>query len=79
MTNITDIQNLVQNYNFGHRYFINLDFDKGEKLTRQILTDTIFDNCCFSVDFSETDFTPSREQFWKIVFVRLQCEKSQRD
>lgn len=42
MTTITDIQNIIENYMIGLRYFINLDFDKGEKLTGQILTETTF-------------------------------------
>jgi hypothetical protein len=56
----TDIQYIIEKYKTGHRYFINLDFDKGEKLSGQILTDTTFDNCCFSVDFSQTDFTNAK-------------------
>jgi len=60
MTTTTDIQYIIEKYKTGHRYFINLDFDKGEKLTRQILTDTTFDNCCFSIDFSQTDFANAK-------------------
>ena len=60
MTTATDIQNIIEKYNAGHRYFLNLDFDKGEKLTGQLVADTTFDNCCFSVDFSKTDFTNSK-------------------
>lgn len=60
MTTTTDIRNILENYKLGHRYFLNLDIDKGEKLTGQLLADTTFDNCCFSVDFSETDFTNSK-------------------
>lgn len=60
MTTATDIQNIIEKYNEGHRYFLNLDFDKGEKLIRQTLVNTIFENCCFSIDFSQTDLTNSR-------------------
>ena len=60
MTTTTDIQNIIEKYKAGHRYFLNLDFDKGEKLAGQKLADTTFDNCCFSVDFSRTDFTNSK-------------------
>ncbi len=60
MTTTTDIQNIIEKYKAGHRYFLNLDFDKGEKLAGQILVDTTFDNCCFSVDFSQTDFTNTK-------------------
>lgn len=68
MTTITDIQNIIGKFNAGHRHFIDLNFDKGEKLTGQILTDTTFDNCCFSVDFSKTDFTNVR-----FVNCNLKC------
>jgi uncharacterized protein YjbI with pentapeptide repeats len=60
MTTTTDIHNLIEKYKAGHRYFLNLDFDKGEKLTGQLLADTTFENCCFSIDFSHTDFTNAR-------------------
>ena len=51
---------IIEEYNAGHRFFINLEFDKGEKLNRQLLSDSIFENCCFSVDFSQTDFTNTK-------------------
>jgi uncharacterized protein YjbI with pentapeptide repeats len=60
MTTTTDIMNILEKYNTGHRFFINLDFNKGEKMTGLLLSDTIFENCCFSVDFSQTDFTNAR-------------------
>lgn len=60
MTTATDIQNIINKYEKGHRHFINLDFDKGEKLTGQILTDSTFDNCCFSIDFSQSDFSNAK-------------------
>ncbi len=60
MTTTTDIQNIIEKYKAGHRYFLNLDFDKGEKLAGQILADTTFENCFFSVDFSKWDFTNAR-------------------
>jgi len=60
MTTTTDIQNIIEKYKAGQRYFLNLDFDKGAKLTGQILAESIFDNCCFSVDFSQTDFTNTK-------------------
>lgn len=60
MTKTTDIQIILEKYKSGHRYFLNLDFDKGEKLSGQILAETTFDNCYFSVDFSDTDFTNSK-------------------
>jgi hypothetical protein len=60
MKTATDIQNIIEKYKEGHRHFINLDFDKGEKLTGQILADSTFDNCCFSVDFSQTDFSNAK-------------------
>lgn len=68
MTTATDIQNIIEKYNEGHRYFLNLDFDKGEKLTRQTLADTTFENCCFSIDFSQTDLTNAR-----FVDCNLKC------
>jgi uncharacterized protein YjbI with pentapeptide repeats len=60
MTTAIDMQNIKEKYKTGHRYFINLDFNSSDNLTELILVDTIFDNCCFSVDFSQTDFTNSR-------------------
>src|SRR5688572_24035874 len=60
MDNAYDIHNIIDKYKAGHRYFINLDFDKGQKLVGFTLADTIFDNCCFSVDFSNTDFSNSK-------------------
>ena len=60
MTTTTEIQNIIEKYEAGHRYFLDLNFDKGEKLTGQLLTDTTFDNCYFSVDFTETDFSNSK-------------------
>jgi uncharacterized protein YjbI with pentapeptide repeats len=60
MTTTTDIQNIIEKYKSGHRFFINLDFDKGEKMIGQLLVDTTFENCCFSVDFSQTDFTNAK-------------------
>jgi uncharacterized protein YjbI with pentapeptide repeats len=68
MMTTTDIQNIIQKYKNGHRHFINLDFDKGEKLNGQIFTDINFDNCYFSVDFSHTDFTNA-----KFVNCNLKC------
>lgn len=60
MTTTTDIQSILEKYKSGHRYFLNLDIDKVEKLTGELLAETTFDNCCFSVDFSDTDFTNSK-------------------
>jgi len=60
MTTTTDIQNILEKYKSGHRYFLNLEIDKGEKLNGQLLADTTFENCCFSVDFSGTDLTNSK-------------------
>lgn len=68
MKTATDIQNIIEKYKDGHRHFINLDFDKGEKLTEQILSDSTFDNCCFSVDFSQTDFSNA-----KFINCNLKC------
>jgi len=68
MTTTTDITNIIENYNAGHRFFINLDFDKGEKMTGQLLADTTFKNCCFSVDFSQSDLTNT-----KFVDCNLKC------
>jgi len=59
MDEITDILHITKNYNKGYRYFINLDFDKGERLTGEILAESIFENCCFSADFSMTNFSNS--------------------
>ena len=63
-----DIQDIVSKYKIGQRYFINLDFDKGVKMTGQFLVDTVFENCCFSVDFSNTDFSNS-----KFINCNLKC------
>ncbi len=68
MTTTTDITNIIEKYKAGYRFFINLDFDKGEKMTGQLLADTTFENCCFSVDFSQTDFTNA-----KFVNCNLKC------
>ncbi len=68
MTTTTDIQNIIEKYKNGHRHFINLDFDKGEKLTGQVLSESTFDNCCFSVDFSQTDFSKA-----KFINCNLKC------
>jgi len=54
------IQNLIEKYKTGHRYFVNLNIDKGEKLTGLLLTDTIFENCYFSADFTNTNFLNSK-------------------
>jgi hypothetical protein len=64
----TNIQNIKDKYKSGLRYFINLDFDKGEKLNGVLLENTIFDNCCFSADFSKTDFSNS-----KFINCNLKC------
>ncbi len=50
----------MKKYEAGHRYFLNLEFDKDEKLNGQILADTTFENCYFSIDFSQTDFTNAK-------------------
>jgi hypothetical protein len=68
MTTTTDIQNIIEKYKAGHRYFLNLDFDKGEKMTKQTLAHTTFENCFFSVDFSQTDFTNA-----KFINCNLKC------
>ncbi|NOJ75910.1 pentapeptide repeat-containing protein [Empedobacter stercoris] len=68
MTTTSDIQNIIEKYKAGHRHFLNLDFDKGEKLIGELLTDTIFHNCCFSVDFSQTDLTNT-----KFIDCNLKC------
>lgn len=68
MTTTTDIQKIIEKYKEGNRYFLNLDFDNGEKLIGLLLADTTFENCCFSIDFSETDFTNS-----KFVNCNLKC------
>ncbi len=60
MTTTTDIHSIIEKYKAGYRYFSNLDFDKGEKLTGQLLSNATFENCCFSVDFSQTDFTNAK-------------------
>jgi hypothetical protein len=60
MTTKIDMQNIIEKYKTGHRYFINLDFDRNVNLTGLTLADTIFDNCSFSVNFSQTDFTNSK-------------------
>ncbi len=53
------IETIIDRYNAGHRYFLNLDFDKGEDLSGITLKDATFDNCCFSVDFSKSDLSNS--------------------
>jgi uncharacterized protein YjbI with pentapeptide repeats len=55
-----DMQNIIEKYKTGHRYFTNLDFDRSSKLSGLMLAESIFDNCCFSSDFSQTDFTNSK-------------------
>lgn len=61
MATTTDIQSIIEKYTEGHRYFLNLDLDKGEHLlSGQLLADTTFDNCCFSLDFSQTNFTNTK-------------------
>jgi hypothetical protein len=65
---MTEIADIISKYKAGHRYFINLNFDKGEKLTRQSLTDSTFENCFFSIDFSNTDFSNS-----KFISCNLKC------
>lgn len=37
MTTTTEIHDIIEKYIAGHRYFLNLDFEKGEKLTVQLL------------------------------------------
>ena len=68
MDTTTDIGNIIEKYKTGHRYFINLDFDKGEKLADLSLTETTFENCYFSVDFSNTNFSNS-----KFIKCNLKC------
>jgi hypothetical protein len=57
---MTDLYDIIDKYKTGQRYFINLDFDKNEKLNGQSLVDSTFENCCFSVDFSNTDLSNSK-------------------
>ncbi|AFD08587.1 pentapeptide repeat-containing protein [Solitalea canadensis] len=51
------MQNIIEKYKKGHRYFINLSFEGFSKMTGQILVASIFDNCNISVDCSHTDLT----------------------
>lgn len=60
MKSTSDINSIIEKYKAGHRYFLNLDFDKGERLTKQVLADAIFENCCFSVDFYHSDLTNTK-------------------
>ncbi|MFZ7115131.1 MAG: pentapeptide repeat-containing protein [Bacteroidota bacterium] len=59
-TTTADMQDIIENYKVGHRYFLNIHLNGEEKLVGQILVDVIFDNCSFSIDFSQTDFTNSK-------------------
>jgi len=65
---MTDIENIASDYKKGHRYFINLEFEKGEILSDEILIETTFENCVFSVDFSKTNFSNS-----KFISCNLKC------
>lgn len=56
----TDFRSILEKYKAGHRYFINLDLEKGEELAGQILSDITFDNCSISVDFFQTDFRSTK-------------------
>ncbi len=60
MKKISELRDVIENYSAGFRYFTNLDFDKGEKLVGQSLTDATFENCYLGIDFSQTDFTSSK-------------------
>ncbi|WP_133055279.1 hypothetical protein [Niastella koreensis] len=40
---------------------------KAKKMTGQILAEKILDNCCFSVDFSQTDFTKKCFNFFNLI------------
>ncbi len=68
MEEMTDIQNIATNYKKGHKYFINLDFEKGETLICENLIEITFENCFFSVDFSKTNFSNS-----KFLDCNLKC------
>ena len=65
---MTDIQNIVTDYEKGYRYFINLEFEKGEILSNEILIETTFENCFLSIDFSKTNFSNS-----KFISCNLKC------
>jgi uncharacterized protein YjbI with pentapeptide repeats len=65
---MTDIHDIIDKYKTGHRYFINLDFDNDEKMIGQSLIDSTFENCFFTVDFSNTDFSNS-----KFINCNLKC------
>jgi hypothetical protein len=55
-----DICDIVDSYKVGNRYFLNLDFDKGDSLTEQFLSEAIFENCYLSVNFIKTDFSNTK-------------------
>jgi len=63
-----DTKQFIESYKIGHRYFINLDIENDEQLINLSLIDTTFDNCCFSVHFTKTDFTNS-----KFINCNLKC------
>jgi len=65
---MTDLHNLIEKFNSGHRYFINIDIENGEKATNLPFENVVFENCVFSVDFSNTNFSNS-----KFISCNLKC------
>jgi len=60
MATTSKAQTVLDRYNAGHRYFLNLDFQKGERFGGHLLAGSIFENCYFSADLSTTNLTDAK-------------------
>lgn len=57
---MNDLNNILERYKLGYRYFINLEFENGEVFTGIDFRDAIFDGCFFAVSFLGIDFTNAK-------------------
>jgi len=54
------VQEFIDSYKKGHRYFSNLDFEYEEGLSNCNFQDAVFENCYLYVDFSNSNFTNAK-------------------
>jgi uncharacterized protein YjbI with pentapeptide repeats len=54
------VQQFLEAYRSGQRYFSDLDFEYEEGLSKCNFRDAVFENCFLFVDFSNSDFTNAK-------------------
>lgn len=57
MTDIKNIDNLINLYKNGQRLFADLEFENGESFSGLEISGTTFKNCWFCADFSNANLT----------------------